>query len=356
MRVTAGRRALAGIALALALAVPVAAAAAGGAVSVEGRRFLRDGRPWVAEGVVLVGRVAPAAAVAGSPAYAAARQRLDAGTFAAIRDYGADLVRFQVSQAGLDPEAPGHDPAYRGEVLAAVAEARAAGLSVIVSMRKPLVRVGPDNMPTDVTRRAWGAIVGPLSQDRGVLLELYNEPGLKERTAENWAAWRTDMQSLIDLVRRAGAPNVLLVDGLRAAHYLGGAPALHDPLGQLGYAVHPYLTATNRTPAQWDRNFGDFAREHPVMATEFNARSANGYCRESFPREVDTLLGYLRDRDIGLVIWAFDLPGVRRADGRLSSYRQFRCGPGGNGDGDGSDGGSDGGGAGEAVHADFLAH
>ena len=44
MRVTAGRRALAGIALALALAVPVAAAAAGGAVSVEGRRFLRDGR------------------------------------------------------------------------------------------------------------------------------------------------------------------------------------------------------------------------------------------------------------------------------------------------------------------------
>ena len=339
-----GSRWITGVAAALAFAASATAALAAGAALVEGSRFLRDGRPRVAEGVVLVGRVAPAAEVAGSRAYDAARQRLDAGTFDAIRDYGADLVRFQVSQAGLDPEAAGHDPAYRGEVLAAVAEARAAGFSVIVSMRKPLVRVGPDNMPTDVTRRAWGEIAGALARDRGVLLELYNEPGLKERTPENWAAWQRDMQSLIDLLRGAGAKNVLLVDGLRAAHYLGGSPPLRDPLGQLGYAVHPYLTATNRTTEQWDRNFGDFARDHPVMATEFNARSENGYCRESFPKEVDRLLGYLRARDIGLVVWAFDLPGVRRADGTLSSYRNFACGAGGDG------------GAGEAVHAYFLAH
>ena len=81
-----------------------------------------------------------------------------------------------------------------------------------------------------------------------------------------------------------------------------------------------------------------------MIATEFNARSANGYCRESFPEEVDRLLRYLRKHDIGLFVWAFDLPGVRRNNGRLTSYHDFRCGPRGNG------------GAGQAVHEYFLAH
>ena len=49
------------------------------------------------------------------------------------------------------------------------------------------------------------------------------------RTPANWAVWQADMQALIDLVRAEGATNVLLVDGLRFAHYLGGAPPLARP-------------------------------------------------------------------------------------------------------------------------------
>ena len=175
-------------------------------------------------------------------------------------------------------------------------------------------------------------------------VELFNEPTLKDRTPENWAIWQADMQSLIDQVRASGAQNVVLVDGLRGGHYLGGSPPLHDPTGQLGYAVHPFLVAVNKTRRQWDENFGDFARDHPVMGTSFNARSANGYCRKTFPQEVDKLLKYLNQRHIGLFIWAFDLPGVRRANGTLSSYDDFSCDP------------KSGGGAGEAVHEYFLAH
>ena len=37
----------------------LAGAALAGDVTVEGNRFLRDGEPWVAEGVTLVGLVAP---------------------------------------------------------------------------------------------------------------------------------------------------------------------------------------------------------------------------------------------------------------------------------------------------------
>ena len=323
-----------------------AALAAPDDVTIEGNRFLRGGRPWVAEGVTLVGMVAPERQIAARAAYNSARQRFGTGMLAAVRDYGADTVRYQISQGGLDPQSPIHDPGYRGEVLDAIALTRRMGLNVIVSMQwqGPSGTRNSDGMPDDTTKRAWSAVLPAIGQDRGILLELFNEPHLKEKTDANWATWQQDFQGLIDHVRAEGARNVVLVDGLRSAHYLGGSPRLRDPAGQLGYAVHPFLVAINRTRKAWDENFGDFSRKHAVMATAFNARSNNGYCRPTFPQETDRLLAYLRRHEIGLVIWAFDLPGVRRSDGTLASYDGFSCEKGA------------GNGAGEAVHEYFLAH
>ena len=119
-------------------------------VTVEGNRFLRDGEPWVAEGVTLVGLVSPAGRE-NRPTYAAARAAFGPGTLGEVRRFGADLVRFQVSQTGLDPKSKDHDPGYRDEVLDAVALTRAAGLNVIVSM----VSRGEEALPSGVTRRAW---------------------------------------------------------------------------------------------------------------------------------------------------------------------------------------------------------
>jgi len=264
----------------------------------------------------------------------------------AVKAYGADTVRYQVSQGGLDPQSPIYDPAYRGQVLDAIALTRKMGLNVIVSMQwqGPSGTKNSSGMPDDTTRRAWSSIIGAIGGDRGIMLELFNEPHLKEKTPENWAVWQQDFQGLIDLVRAGGSQNVVLVDGLRSAHYLGGAPKLTDPAGQLGYAVHPFLVAINKTRKAWDENFGDFSKKHAVMATAFNARTNNGYCRPTFPEETDKLLGYLRKHDIGLVIWAFDLPGVSRPDGTLATYDDFSCEKG------------SGNGAGEAVHEYFLAH
>ena len=84
-------------------AAPVAGWAAGD-VTVEGNRFYRDGEPWVAEGVTLVGRVSPEARLGRRPTYAAARAAFGAGMLDEVRRFGADLVRFQVSQAGARPE------------------------------------------------------------------------------------------------------------------------------------------------------------------------------------------------------------------------------------------------------------
>ncbi len=100
------------------------------------------------------------------------------------------------------------------------------------------------------------------------------------------------MQATIDALRDAGAQNVLLVPGTQFSRNLAGAPPLDDPLGQLGYAVHPYLGKHNQTRAQWDKKWGDFARTHPVMATEFNADAGGNYCRPELAAQAEEMLAY----------------------------------------------------------------
>ena len=153
----------------------------------------------------------PAGGVANKPTYAAARAAFGPGMLGEVRRFGADLVRFQISQFGLDPKSKGYDPDYRDEVLAAVAETRDAGFNVIVSMQWQGVsgRRG-EGLPTGATRRAWASIVPEFGDDRGVLLEIFNEPEINPRTPAEWGSWRKSMQGLVDALRRAGSENVLL--------------------------------------------------------------------------------------------------------------------------------------------------
>lgn len=330
--------------VALLLVLSATAALARGEVIISGKDFLRDGTPWVAEGVTLVGLVAPEGKL--RPAYAKAKSLFGPDLLDQIRDYGADVIRFHVSQAGLDPQSPIHDGAYKEQVIKTVRLVRSEGFSVILCMQwqGPAGSSAEENMPSDATRRAWSEMAGAFAADKGVLFELFNEPGLKQNTGENWRIWQSGMQSLVDEVRGQGAKNVLLLDGLRGAKYLNDAPSISDPLRQTGYAVHPFLMKFNRTPKQWERNWGAFARSNPVMATAFNALSDRpAQCSPDSPERTTELFRYLRELRIGLVIWAFDLPAVRNG-GDLTSFKGYSCGPGTRF------------GAGEAVRDYFHAH
>ena len=265
---------------------------------------------------------------------------------AEVERYGADLVRFQVSQAGLDPQSKTYDPGYRDDVLDAVALTRAAGLNVIVSMRLALTGPRePVHLPTATTRRAWRTLAGEVGGDRGILLEIFNEPSVNPRTRAEWKPWQKSMQSVIDVLRRAGAENVLLVGGAQYARSFADAPLLDDPLGQIGYAVHPYLGEHNQTRTQWQRKFGDLARTHPVMATEFNAQAGGSYCRPELAEQTADLLEYLRQQRIGLVAWALDMPNLREPDGGYTTLDHLVCGQ-------RNAGGQ--GGAGQMIHEYFL--
>jgi endoglucanase len=326
------RRALSATVFAIALFISAACNAA--EIRVSGNRFLRDGKPWIAEGVVLVGLLASAEKFK-RPAYDKAHKMFGPKLLDDIRAYGADTIRVKARQEGLDPRSQFYLPGYRDEVVQNIKQIRNNGFIVVVSMLSLLAEGGMPvakgtplsaRMPSEDTARAWSEIIKDIGQDKGILLEIYDEPGITKPTPENWEIWREGMQLVVDSLRKNGAQNVLLLDGLRTAHILEGAPEIKDPLDQIGFAIHPYLFRRSRTEAQWEKQFGRFARSKPVMATEWNALSnRQAQCDANQPERASKFLSYLQERQIGLIIWAFDLPGVRRGQ-KLTSFRNHACG------------------------------
>ncbi|MGY6217514.1 glycoside hydrolase family 5 protein [Methylolobus aquaticus] len=306
----------------------VSALAGNGDISLSGRNILRDGKPWVPKGFVLVAFVASKEHAKDS--FAKARARYGTQLLDKVKGFGADVVRIHASQAALDPKSPIYSPGYLEDYKKGIALARAKGLTVIVSMQweETTGLKGQSNMPSDMTRRAWERLAPVFANDLGVMYELFNEPGLKEQNARNWQIWKEGHQSLIDLVRRTGAKNVLIVEGLRIGHYLSNAPSLKDPMNKLVYGVHPFINKETRTRADWDRDWGRFADSHPVIVTAFNAHSSRGNCKPDTPKIVSNLLDYLSEKRIGVIFWAFDLPGPIFEDGgldRLTNFENFSC-------------------------------
>jgi len=317
---------LSAVALSWACA-PALAAGEGKGITVEGNRLVKDGQPWIPKGFSLVSFVAPEAVL--SAVNKEARSSYGPQLLDRARSLGADLLRFQVSQAGLDPQTSIYDPNYLAQVTAAVKQARDKGFTVIVSMQwePPSGLNGQPNMPSDITRRAWSVLARPFADDKYVMLELFNEPAMKPSNPEAWPTWKSDMQSVVDLVRRNGAQNTLLLDGLRSARYLKDAPQVNDPLHKLAYAVHPYIDNVIHGPADWTRDFGNFAAHHPVLVTEWNATAKLEECSADMPQVSRELIAYLKERQIGLVLWAFDLRKTLFDDsGKPLEFKDFQCG------------------------------
>jgi SAM-dependent methyltransferase len=325
------------ILVALTLGFP--AGAATGQISVRGNQILRDGRIWIPKGVVLAGLGAPSAVERYRQAEAG--DKFGPAELKAIANYGANLIRFQVSQGGLDPKDAIYSANYVDKVVHAVHLARSFRFAVIVSVNSER-QSGEDiayGLPTASTVRAWHELAPRLAGDEGVMFELYNEPtGLRKmsRTAPQptWSEWRSAHQMVLNQIRKDGAHNVVIVEGLQKGHTLEGAPLLYDPDSKVVYGVHPYAVAGNRTPADWDRSFGNFAVDHPVLATEWNARSfvqrgrrvRRGQCVPDTPAIAADFLAYAHAHRIGVVGWAFDLPGtLMNSDGTPTNYDDFSC-------------------------------
>lgn len=316
---------------ALLMSVTAALAEGQGAVAVKGGSLTRDGRPWMPRGVVQIAFVAPPAAQKG--VFAAAYRHFDPDAYAGLRAQGIDSVRMQISQPGLDPQSRLFDKAFRDRVVQAVHAARGAGLTVLLSVQdeEQSGEATPAELPDEATRRVWQAMAPLFGQDRGVMYELLNEPR-PGPSPRNWRAWAKAMNETIRTVRDAGARNVIVADGLLFAERLRGAPELADPQHQVVYASHPYAhDPKGETRADWDRKFGNFARTHPVIVTEWTT-SRNFYCTTTTPRAAEAFLSYLAERRIGLMAFAWDFSGTSFGSAfqgfppTPTSYENRQCG------------------------------
>lgn len=331
-------------ALVLGIGSSPASAAAAGGVTVQGSHLVRDGAVWLPRGVQIVGLVAPDGALTGR--YIAAHDHFGVAELQAAQAAHADLIRFQVSEYGLDPLDPLFSRSYVQQVRSAVEEARNLGLTVIVSLQSEApagrARVCPE--PDAGAERVWQQLAPMFAGDPGVMFELFNEPSLLA-SPTNWQLWQSGgpmttsngdvcmavgMQTLIDDIRTAGATNVIIVPGLAGEGTLAGMPTLTDPSSptspQLAYGIHyPSLSSGSTV---WDRKFGSAAASVPVLVTEWYASSFH-LCSASEPQRAAWLLAYLASKEIGVVGYAFDVPGtiVSSWSYAPTNYEHFACEP-----------------------------
>ena len=300
-----------------------------GLASIEGKQLLRDGKPWIPHGFYQVPFEVPPGNfteqnTAGHEFWQEAYDGYSPAEYNEMKGEGADSVRLQIAQDGADPEnSKFYDPQWLKQAIGAVQAARAAGLTVIVSIQDE-VQTGSSSeapLPNDATRRVWRELAPIFGQDRGILLELYNEPNDLPKgqtvdpdqppTADQWQRWKVAMNEIIAEIRALGAVNVVVADGLVQAQQLAGAPDLTDPLNQVLYAAHPYTTGLteavgdpNQSAAVWTEKFGNFALTHPVIISEWGD---GFFCDTKTPQAVVNFLNYLYARGIGLEagIWDF---------------------------------------------------
>lgn len=348
------RRCLSGAALAVATALFLPACASqqvqrmpqSQAIVVRGRWLMRGGAIFVPRGVQIVGLVAPDRSLTGP--YIQARKHFGLAELRAAVRYHVNTIRFQVSQFGLDPGSQLYSSAYLREVVSAVRLARSIGLSVILSVQAepPAGQGHRCPLPDGGTLAVWDRLAQRFRADRGVMFELYNEPDVLP-TALGWALWKSGgsvnspagpcvavgMQELINEIRARGAKNVIIVPGASMERTIAGMPPLTDPASpadpQLAYGIH-YPSLIAGWP-HWQQEFGAASAQVPVVVTEWNADSM-GTCVPTAPAAAPVFLSYLADKHIGVVGFAFDMPGsiIRNWSYKPTSYRAFQCGiPGG---------------------------
>lgn len=301
-----------------------------GEVFILGPTLIRDGTPWTPKGLQIDGFVVPV--FVASHQYAEAYTHYGTAELMAARSWGADLLRFQVSQPGLDPQSNVYRPEFVRHVIKGVSLARSMGFTAIISMQAQIMsgesHVPP--MPNDATQRAWKTIAPVFANDLGVIYELFNEPQANPNKPGEWAYWQTTSQQTIDTIRSTGARNVLIAEGLAYGQALTGAPMLSDPLNQVAYGVHPYLHSYSTTQPLWQADFGFLASTHVVIATEWWT-PLKTFCDPSMPQIAQNMIAYLRATHVGLVGYAFDMPGTIVTDWTYApkTFVGFTCPNGG---------------------------
>jgi endoglucanase len=336
------------------------ASAADDNFSISGRQILHNGRPFEVHGLGSVALIEPIAEMRaeGLSAYTPAYEHLKENLGVA-RGFGANTIRFNLDVLALDPQNARYSAAYLNDVANAINTVRAEGFVVIPVLQPPpgLPQGDPNNvgLPNETYARADLNLMDRFKTDRGVMLELFNEP-YGPQTQATWRSYISEINHLILELRSHGEKNILLVEPINqkfqteapGSQYPGGVT---DPLNQILWAIHPYYDPATyfdgADPSKWGLYFGDFAATHPVIVSEWHANVgplgdlSYDWCKTHPIDTVRQSFKYFSSKLDGVVGWGYDGRGwvvllgyQKRPDGSeyLSStptsynYKDIGCG------------------------------
>jgi hypothetical protein len=267
------------------------------ALQVDGNRLLApDGQT-----VVLRGLMPP------DPARLRADRRFDRAFFEGIAATGVNAVRIPIH-----PERWVRDPDYLWRYLDPVVTwTGELGLYVILDWHYigNIATGAGENMPdieqepVALTLDFWRQVASRYASAPHALFEIWNEPAEIEAPV-----WRSHAEQIIATIRATGARQVVIVGGTDWSRDLSDFRAAPLSDDQVAYAAHIYPA---HSAAMWDFWFGNLARSHPVLLTEWGYMDENRadgpvYLRGSEAQYGAPLLAYAEARRMGWVACWYD--------------------------------------------------
>lgn len=237
--------------------------------------------------------------------------------FAAVKNWGANIVRFPVHPAAWRKRG---EETYLKLLDQGVQWASNQGLYVIIDwhsignlctekFQNPMYETTKEE-----TREFWRTIASRYKGNTTVaFFELFNEPTLLggKSGACAWQDWKKLMEEIITDVRATGAEAIPLVAGFNWAYDL--TPVAAEPINAAGvaYVSHPYPMKREKPwEEKWTADWGFAAKKYPVFLTEI------GFCGpdekgahvpvisdESYG---DAITKYSEENGISYTVWVFD--------------------------------------------------
>ncbi len=289
------------------------APAAASALTVKGNRILHKGKEIQLRGINRSGTeyaCLQGYGVTDSPQ----PERIDSRTMIrAMTTWKINVVRVPLNEdcwLGVNTDSRFAGEAYRTAIKRYVKRLHSFGLFAIIDLHTAApgtmqsVQIAP--MPdADHAPAAWRSLARTFKRDRKVLFDLYNEPH-----DVTWDCWRdgctldgyqaVGMQRLVDVVRRTGARQPLLLGGIDYAgdpsEWVKHIP--RDPRHALILSNHNY-GGLHPCPATCRAQLAAAHRHHPVVIGELGQDD----CAHDY---VDDFMGWADQRNIGYLGWAWD--------------------------------------------------
>jgi len=261
-----------------------------------------------------------------SPAERQATDHLNSETFAIMHnDWHMNVLRLPICDYLWEADKIG----YITRLQQVVSDANRAGLYVILDLDSDQHCGAPHTnsmlkMPYLHSLTFWRAIASTFDNSPMVIFDAFDEP--HTLLSDDWSSWLhggrfhghryVGMQDIVQTIRQQGAKQPIVVESLPDRNGLDaiGNYLINDP--NIIYSWHLYFSESiERTPADWDRLFGDFSLSHAVLIGEWaflpNAPQAT-YCKgisnNGGTLLVEDFLLYMQQHNLNWVAWSFE-PG-----------------------------------------------